>query len=128
MKKLFIGAAIISVLLTGDVRSKTESVQGPDGRVIHETSCQFSQKECYQEARATCKGNYQVIGSRSTSGGLLADAIPGPINWYYMTYACGQSNGAVASFPHQGGYYQAPRGVYVQCSGGYYARSCGGFY
>jgi len=128
MRNLLLGAFVVSTILTGDVRAETESAQGPDGRAIHQTSCQGSSSDCYKEARATCRGNYQILDSHSKSGGIFADAIPGPIQWYYMTYACGASDGRIARFPHQGGQYYAPRGVYIECGGGYNNRSCGGFY
>jgi len=126
MNKL--SAIAFTALLALPAHAETESTRGPDGRPIHETSCKFSSKDCYDEARATCRGNYQVLDSHSNAGGLLADAMPGPIQWYYMTYACGGSDGRIARFPQQGGVYQPPRGVYVECGGGYYNRSCGGFY
>ena len=47
-------ATIATVLIMAQpVMAETDSVQGPDGRMIHETSCQFSNKDCYQEARQT---------------------------------------------------------------------------
>jgi hypothetical protein len=126
IKYALIAASIIALNHT-DVRAETESAQGPDGRPIHETSCQSSSSDCYKEARATCRGNFQVLDSYSKSGGIFADAIPGPITWYHVTYACGASDGRVARFPHQGGIYEGPRAFYLNCDGSYYNVSCGGF-
>jgi hypothetical protein len=128
MKHFFIAVSILALSLSGDANAETDSVQGPDGREIHQTSCQSSASDCYKEARATCRGNYQILDSYSKSGGIFADAIPGPIQWYHMTYACGASNGQIARFPHQGGQYYAPRGVYIECGGNGWNRSCGGIY
>lgn len=131
MNKLFKITVLVGAALFWNqynAHAETESVRGPDGRPIHQTTCQGSNADCYQEARQTCKGNYQVLDSNSTSGGIFADAMPGPITWYRMTYACGATNGAVARFPHQGGIYEGPRGFYMECGGNYNNRSCGGFY
>jgi hypothetical protein len=128
MRQVIIGTCVAVLLLSGDVRAETDSVQGPDGRMIHETTCQFSNKDCYQEARQTCRGNYQVMDSYSSAGGIFADQIPGPIKWFHMTYACGTGDGRIARFPQQGGTWQAPRPVYLECGGNRWNRSCGGFY
>lgn len=63
--------------------------------------CQRSPDACLAEARNTC-GNYAVIDSRSYAGGLLSDALPGPVTWYELTYQCGPSNGRQATFPFRG--------------------------
>jgi hypothetical protein len=128
MRLVFLTFAILIWVLIGAAYAETDSAQGPDGRQIHQTTCQGSSSDCYKEARATCRGNYQVLDSQSKSGGIFADAMPGPIQWYYMTYACGSSDGRIAKFPHQGGDYYGPRGFYMECDGGYYGRSCSGFY
>jgi len=128
MRLAFLVFVILIWIMIGAAYAETQSAQGPDGRQIHQTSCQGSSSDCYQEARATCKGNYQILDSHSKSGGFFADAMPGPITWYYVSYACGASDGRIAKFPHQGGNYYGPRGFYMQCDGGYYGRSCGGFW
>ena len=128
MRLAFLVFAILIWIMIGAAYAETDSAQGPDGRQLHQTSCQGSSSDCYKEARATCRGNYQVLDSHSKSGGIFADAMPGPIQWYYVTYACGASDGRIAKFPHQGGNYYGPRGFYMQCDGGYYGRSCAGFY
>jgi hypothetical protein len=128
MKLAFVFFGILVWILFGTAHAETESAQGPDGRAIHQTSCQGSNTDCYQEARQTCRGNYQILDSYSKSGGIFADAIPGPVTWYHVTYACGASDGRIARFPKQGGDYYGPRGFYMECGGGYYNRSCGGFY
>ena len=131
MNKYFKYGLIVASLLTlnqSHAKAETESAQGPDGRPIHETTCQGSSSSCYQEARATCKGNYQVLDSYSKAGNLFTDAIPGPFTWFHMSYSCGQSNGKIAKFNHEGGYYMPPRGFYSNCSGNYYNRSCGGWW
>ncbi len=54
------------------------------------------------DAASMCGGSYQVIGSESHSGGLLADALPGPVTWYSLYYQCGPSDGAIPEFPFHG--------------------------
>ena len=116
------------LFLGGDAHAETDTVQGPNGQQIHETSCKFSNKDCYQEARQTCRGNYQVLDSYSKAGGIFADYIPGPVPWYHMSYSCGTGDGRIARFPQQGGSWQAPRPVYMECDGNGWNRSCGGFW
>ena len=131
MNKYFKYGLIVASLLTlnqSQAKAETESAQGPDGRPIHETICQGSSSSCYQEARATCKGNYQVLDSYSKAGNLFTDAIPGPFTWFHMSYACGASDGKIARFNHQGGTWHPPRPVYLDCGGNRWNTSCGGFY
>lgn len=128
MKYTVLAVAILSSFLIGDAKADTDTVQGPDGRAIHQTSCQWDNTGCYQEARATCRGNYQIMDSYSSAGGIFADQIAGPIKWYHMTYACGSSDGRIARFPQQGGTWQPPRPVYMECGGNRWNTSCGGFW
>ena len=56
-----------------------------------------------RKALPLCRGgSYQILDSESHAGGLLIDAIPGPVTWYTMTYTCGPSDGRLADFPFQG--------------------------
>lgn len=65
------------------------------------TKCQRSPDACLAEARNTC-GTYAVIDSESHAGGIVTDALPGPVTWYQLTYQCGPSNGRQATFPFRG--------------------------
>jgi hypothetical protein len=76
-----------------------ESFVGPSGKPIQRAKCSRSSTGCYEEAHQTCRGPYQIIESESHSGGILADALPGPVTWYSFTYSCGPSDGRLASFP-----------------------------
>ena len=58
-----------------------------------------------RKALPLCRGgSYQILDSESHAGGLLIDAIPGPVTWYTMTYTCGPSDGRlVGRFLHHFG-------------------------
>jgi hypothetical protein len=110
-----IAAICTSLIVTTSSFAATTTVTGPSGRPIYTTSCKSDQQNCYQEASQYCGGPYQVLSSRSNAGGLIADWMPGPVTWYYMTYSCGRSDGRLAGFPFQGRQYQPPRPSYVNC-------------
>lgn len=82
-----------------------EPVPGPTGAVMNQTKCSGSPTGCFKAAVKTCNGPYQVMGSYSKAGGLMADLMPGPITWYGMTYRCGPSDGAMPTFPFRGQQY-----------------------
>ncbi len=104
-------AVIILALLASCIAASAETFTGPDGRPVNQTKCRFSPKGCYDEAHETCHGPYQIIDSESHAGGMLADLFPGPVTWYSFTYACGRSDGHLASFPLRGA---APRMPNIQ--------------
>ena len=94
-----------SLCLTGCMTENQASVVGPTGHTMHTAKCNQSPNACYQQASQTCSGTYQVVDSYSKAGGLLADVIPGPITWYYMSYQCGKTDGRTPTFPFRGQHY-----------------------
>ncbi len=92
---------IISIGLAG-CNTTQEAFIGPSGLPTSSAKCSQSPDGCFKAASATCHGPYQVLDSESHAGGLLADALPGPVMWYRMTYQCGPSNGRIPSFPLRG--------------------------
>ncbi len=80
----------------------TKEIYGPSGDVIHSTKCKIDSANCLQDASDVCKGPYQVLTSSSHYGGLLADALPGPVRWFKMTYQCGRSDGNLPRFNSDG--------------------------
>jgi hypothetical protein len=48
------------------------------------------------------------LDSHSKAGGLIADLLPGPITWYYMSYQCGKSDGKMPTFGFRGQSFQPP--------------------
>ena len=107
MKKIL--AALAVLFFGGPSHAETTTVTAPNGAQILRTKCKSDTTECYQEARQTCRGSYQILGSESHAGGIFADLIPGPVTWYSMSYQCGKSDGRFASFPFHGGVYVPPR-------------------
>lgn len=75
---------------------------GPSGETLVTVRCKSETAQCFAKATEACGGKYVVVDSYSNSGGLLADAIPGPITWYTMTAQCGVSDGKIPTFPFRG--------------------------
>ena len=100
-KSLLITLASFSVLLSC-MEASNSTVTGPSGKELHTTKCNQSAQSCMEAAAKTCKGPYQVIDSYSKAGGLVADVIPGPVTWYYMSYQCGPTDGNLPTFPFRG--------------------------
>ena len=126
MKRL--SAALIVLLFANPSHAETTAFAAPNGAKVFTTKCSSDELECYQEARQTCRGSYQILSSHSYSGGLLFDMAPGPINKYVLKYQCGPSDGRLATFPHQGGYYVPPRLHTDFCEFGYNNLGCVGVY
>ena len=96
---LVLGAA---AWLGAGCATSQETFTGPSGGEMHEAKCGGDASGCYESAAETCGGGeYQVLDSRKRSGGIVTDALPGPVTWYYLTFACGPSNGMVATFPQE---------------------------
>lgn len=98
----------LSMSLLACIEPEQASMIGPSGETMLVAKCSQSPNACYQKAADTCSGPYQVLDSYSKAGGLLADIIPGPVTWYYMTYQCGQTDGRTPSFPFRGQQYVQP--------------------
>lgn len=97
---IWAGAGAFAISACGGTQ---ESYVGPSGEIVHETSCRGGKGDCFEAAHSTCGGSgFRALDSHSNSGGLLADALPGPITWYYLTYACGNPDGRMPLFPRQG--------------------------
>lgn len=94
--------ASTAIALAGCVAPQTDTFVSPSGAQAHATKCSQSTQACFKTATDTCKGAYQVLDNYSKSGGLIADALPGPVTWYYMTYQCGQSDGKFPQFTMRG--------------------------
>jgi hypothetical protein len=108
MKKIFLLVMPCALALFACVEPEQTSAIGPSGQTMLVAKCSQSPSACYQKASETCSGPYQVLDSYSKSGGLLADVLPGPVTWYYMTYQCGQTDGRTPTFPFRGQQYVSP--------------------
>jgi hypothetical protein len=107
-KKCFSIALVFTTALSGCVEPSETSVTGPSGQAIRTSKCSQSPDGCFQKAAAACEGSYQVLDSYSKAGGLVADLLPGPVTWYYMTYQCGKTDGRLPAFEFRGQSYQPP--------------------
>jgi hypothetical protein len=99
-------AGIGLALASGCVVPTETAVTGPSGNSMSTARCSQSPQGCLKVAAESCQGPYQVLDSYSKAGGLVADALPGPVTWYYLTFQCGPSDGRLPSFPFRGPRYQ----------------------
>jgi hypothetical protein len=87
----------------------SEPLRDPSGKPFSRVKCSQSADDCFRQATKACGGSsYQVLDSESHAGGLVADALPGPVTWYGMTFRCGPSDGRMPSFPFRGQRYTSP--------------------
>ncbi len=63
--------------------------------------CSQNPTQCLMQAAQACSGSYRVLDSNSHAGGLLGDAVPGPVTWYEMSFQCGPS-GPAPTFAFRG--------------------------
>lgn len=103
---------VFALLIAGCAASPTaQDIKAPDGSLLKAIVCNIDSTKCLEMASQACidsGGSYKVISSRSNSGGIGADVIPGPVTWYRMTVACGPSDGMLPTFPFQGPSHVVP--------------------
>jgi hypothetical protein len=96
-------------LTAGCAGPSVKEYAAPDGTTVKAVKCPSDPQKCYQAASDSCpERTYQIISSESHAGGLAADVLPGPVTWYGFTYACGPSDGKLASVPFQGQQFTPP--------------------
>ena len=101
--------ALAFILVGGIATAQTvEQFPSPSGVTVSFVKCNGKSSKCMKKAAAFCGGSYQVIGSESHAGGLIADILPGPIPWYSMTFLCGKSDGVMPQFPFVGPQFVMP--------------------
>lgn len=98
----------LPLVVAGCVAANETPVSGPSGEQFQTAKCSGSPAACMNKAAQTCGGSYQVVDSYSKAGGAVADILPGPVTWYYMSYQCGPSDGMIPNFPHRGAGYVRP--------------------
>ncbi len=101
---------ILLGLLSGCAATSVSEFRAPDGTDIKTVKCTSDPTKCFALASQSCAtdGRYRVVSSKSNAGGLVADLIPGPVTWYYMSFACGQSDGVMPDFKFVGQQYTPP--------------------
>lgn len=99
---------LLSIPVPAAAGQKIKQFMSPSGVPVNYVKCNRNGGNCMNSASKHCKGSYQVLGSESHAGGLLADVMPGPITWYSMTFLCGKSDGKMPRFTFQGGQWQMP--------------------
>ncbi|VVT23381.1 hypothetical protein [Rhizobium sp. EC-SD404] len=112
----------IGLAVAGCVAPSQTSVPGPTGERIVQAKCGGSPDACFEEAAATCGGQYRVVDSHSNAGGALGDSVPGPVTWYNLSYICGPSDGRMPDFAFRGQSYRpatvttcSPFGNSIRC-------------
>jgi hypothetical protein len=96
---------VFTLLLSGCASPVVTELKAPDGTSLRNVKCNIDSQKCFVLASESCKhtnGVYKVVASHSNAGGTIADAMPGPVTWYNMTYACGPTDGKMPDFPFRG--------------------------
>lgn len=98
------------ILLLGLVAcSGVREVKTSSGESVFETKCKGGPADCFADAKSKCSEGYEVLDSESHAGGALADAMPGPVTWYRITFRCDAfAQASKPSFEHRGPAYQTP--------------------
>ncbi len=101
---------LVSAIAASCATTNVSQFQSPDGSVVKTVKCNTDRAKCFAAATASCPGTgtYRVLSSESRAGGIAADLMPGPVTWYYMTFACGPSDGKMPDFKFAGQPYVPP--------------------
>jgi hypothetical protein len=104
MTQKIITLAFLSFLFAGCTAGPTvKSYTGPTGEKMATVRCTKETSPCFEKASEFCEGDtYRVANSYRNAGGVLADALPGPVTWYTMSIICGHSDGVMPEFPLRG--------------------------
>lgn len=114
MRKLFILDGVFA--LGACAAPSTTEITAPGENRMLSSKCNTSPNGCFEQAAKQCSGLYQVVDSYSKAGGTLADLLPGPVTWYYMTYQCGASDGRMPQFPFRGQQYTPRPTANISCT------------
>jgi hypothetical protein len=99
---LFVAGVVTSACRGTGVRE----IRGAGDERVYEARCKSSAADCIADARSTCSSGYELLDSESHAGGLLADALPGPVTWYAMTFRCDVAGSSERpEFPFRGARY-----------------------
>ncbi len=103
MTKFYLILVSLGFLVGCTAGPKVKTYVGPTGETMSTIRCTKETSPCFQKASEACSGgSYRVASSYRNSGGILADALPGPVTWYTMNIVCGPSDGVMPDFPLRG--------------------------
>lgn len=85
-------AALLACGGTG-VSEVNTGVTTPEGEAVRgfQVKCKSDRANCLADAGDACPNGYYIVSEDQHWGGVLADAIPGPVPWWTLTIACGQA-------------------------------------
>ncbi len=66
-----------------------DQVNSANGAATFQTKCKASISGCMEDAREQCHGDFRTIATEQHAGGIFADALPGPVTWHTLRFACG---------------------------------------
>lgn len=87
--KHIVGVVGVGLLAVGCGAEGVTEAHSASGASSYTAKCKSSSADCVAMARERCPDGYDLLQSESHAGGVLADAIPGPVTWYTMTFRCG---------------------------------------
>ena len=80
---------LVGLAACGTGTGVTPASPGAGGERYFVAKCKSDLADCVAHANETCNGRHTVVHQESHAGGLLADALPGPVTWYKLTFRCG---------------------------------------
>ncbi len=81
---------LMLLILVGCGAASPKMVYTPSGAQGYQIECKKNLEDCLSQAGEMCGSRgYTVVHSDSHTGGIAADWIPGPIDWYNITVQCG---------------------------------------
>lgn len=83
------------------VREPLGDGSGESGPSYFKAKCKSEIQDCFDDARNQCGGKFTLVHKESHSGGLLADALPGPVTWYTVSFRCGAPAESLLAFAEQ---------------------------
>lgn len=108
----FMMGMLYACALLGCNNTGVRELQSVAGIRVYEAKCKGSGDACWLDAHQTCSGGYELIDSESHSGGLVGDALPGPVTWSSMTFICSRTGEFERpAFASRGRAYQPPAAV-----------------
>jgi hypothetical protein len=103
------GRFLVEAAGAGTAPDGYDDAGGADSKV-RSVKCRDTAQDCIRKAESKCNGSFRTLHSESHAGGLLDDAVPGPVTWFALDYQCGYSDGRMPRFPFRGGRYEPEYG------------------
>ena len=86
-----LGLALVGLMACGGGVERIESASTKGSADFFTAKCKGGIADCADDARTQCGGDFTEVHRESHMGGVFADALPGPVTWYTLSFRCGAS-------------------------------------